>query len=153
MFTHAPPDYACPFCAVQSQPDSGGWLRNRMGWVFEEGSVFCIVPTHYWGVTKGNCLIMPKAHIENIYVMDEEIGVDLVRATKRLAFAMKEALSCDGVSTRQHNEPAGNQDVWHYHQHVFPRFEGDNLYGSPKLRYENSEREQLANLLKAALRG
>jgi histidine triad (HIT) family protein len=30
--------------------------------------------------------------------------------------------------TRQHNEPAGNQDVWHYHMHVFPRYAGDDLY-------------------------
>lgn len=122
-----------------------------MGWVFEEGSVFCIVPTRYWGVTKGNCLIMPKSHIENIYEMDESIGVDLLRATRRLALAMKSALACDGVSTRQHNEPAGNQDVWHFHQHVFPRYEGDNLYGSEKLRYEDAERAHYAGLLREAL--
>lgn len=35
---------------------------------------------------------------------------------------------CDGVSTRQHNEPGGNQDVWHFHQHVFPRWLGARLY-------------------------
>jgi histidine triad (HIT) family protein len=37
------------------------------------------------------------------------------------------------VSTRQHNEPAGNQDVWHLHVHVFPRYPGDQLYKSPPL--------------------
>jgi hypothetical protein len=31
---------------------------------------------------------------------------------------------------RQHNEPAGNQEVWHYHLHVFPRYARDDLYGS-----------------------
>ncbi len=153
MFTHEPPEYECPFCAVQSQPDSGGWMRNRMGWVFEEGAVFCIVPTHYWGVTRGNCLIMPKVHVENIYGIDEEIGIDLLRATKRLALAMKEVLHCDGVSTRQHNEPAGNQDVWHFHQHVFPRFAGDDLYRSQKVRYGNDERARFASLLRQTLTG
>jgi len=39
--------------------------------------------------------------------------------------------ACDGVSTRQHNEPDGGQDVWHYHLHVFPRYTGDDLYRSP----------------------
>ena len=53
MFTHAPPDYDCPFCAIKSQADSAVWRRNEMGWVFEQGSVFCIVPTHYWSITKG----------------------------------------------------------------------------------------------------
>ena len=151
MISHAPPDYECPFCEVQSQPDSDAWRRNRMGWVFEDGSVFCIVPTSYWGVTKGNCLIMPKVHHENIYQIDEGIGVDLLRATKRLALAMKGVLSCDGVSTRQHNEPAGNQDVWHFHQHVFPRYEGDDLYRSEKLRYDDDERARYANMLREAL--
>ena len=152
MFTHEPPDYECPFCAVQSRPGSRGWERNRIGWVFEEGSVFCIVPTHYWGVTKGNCLVMPKSHVENLYQIDEAIGIDLLRATKRLAWALKEALSCDGVSTRQHNEPAGNQDVWHFHQHVFPRYEGDDLYRCERLRYDDAERARYADLLREALR-
>jgi diadenosine tetraphosphate (Ap4A) HIT family hydrolase len=41
---------------------------------------------------------------------------------------MKDAYRCDGVSTRQHNEPAGDQDVWHLHVHVLPRHQGDQLY-------------------------
>jgi histidine triad (HIT) family protein len=32
------------------------------------------------------------------------------------------------VIPRQHNEPAGNQDVWHLHVHVFPRDADDRLY-------------------------
>jgi len=47
---------------------------------------------------------------------------------KEVALAFKKVYKCDGVSTRQHNEPAGGQDVWHYHLHVFPRYENDNLY-------------------------
>ena len=151
MFTHAPPDYDCPFCEVQSEPDSSSWRRNRMGWVFEKGSVFCIIPTSYWGVTKGNCLIIPKAHYENLYEIDEQIGIDLLRCTKRVGLAMKEAYSCDGVSTRQHNEPAGNQDVWHYHLHVFPRYASDGLYSAEKLRYDDTDREHYADLLRSAL--
>jgi len=40
---------------------------------------------------------------------------------------MKNTYGCNGISTRQHNEPAGNQ-LWHYHLHVYPRYENDNLY-------------------------
>lgn len=45
-----------------------------------------------------------------------------------MAIAFKRVYGCDGVSTRQHNEPAGNQEVWHYHLHVFPRYVDDDLY-------------------------
>jgi histidine triad (HIT) family protein len=41
---------------------------------------------------------------------------------------MRIAYACDGISLRQHNEPAGDQDVWHLHVHVFPRHQGDHLY-------------------------
>ena len=41
---------------------------------------------------------------------------------------LKTAYRCEGTSTRQHNEPAGYQDVWHLHAHVFPRYPGDRLY-------------------------
>jgi histidine triad (HIT) family protein len=41
---------------------------------------------------------------------------------------MKRAWGPEGISTRQHNEPAGNQHVWHYHLHVFPRWNDDMLY-------------------------
>jgi diadenosine tetraphosphate (Ap4A) HIT family hydrolase len=47
---------------------------------------------------------------------------DLVRR-----IAMRHTYGCDGISTRQHNEPAGYQDVWHFHLHVFPRYHGDVL--------------------------
>lgn len=41
---------------------------------------------------------------------------------------MRQTYDCEGISTRQHNEPAGNQDVWHLHVHVFPRYVEDRLY-------------------------
>ena len=110
-----------------------------------------MVPTHHWGVTKGNCLIIPKAHYENLYDLDEAVAADLLRASKLTALALKRALACDGVSTRQHNEPAGNQDVWHYHLHVFPRYEGDGLYGIKREPYDGDERAALASRLKEAV--
>ena len=66
---------------------------------------------------------------------------------KRIANALKKVYKCDGVSSRQHNEPAGNQDVWHYHLHVFPRYVDDNLYGSPKLSTKAEERVYYAKRL------
>lgn len=58
------------------------------------------------------------------------------RATSaQVAIAMRTAYGADGVSTRQHNEPAGTQHVWHHHVHVFPRYEGDDFYrATPRYR-------------------
>lgn len=140
--SHEPASYDCPFCRPPHLDD---------GWVFEQGSVFCLVPTHYWGVNRGNCLIIPRQHFENIYTIDPQVGADLLRVSQRVALAMKQAFDCDGVSTRQHNEPAGNQDVWHFHQHIFPRYHGDGLYAAAKLRYEPGEQAHYAARLRVAL--
>lgn len=86
------------------------------------------VASHWWPSNPGHVLVIPNVHIENIYEFPPELGADLMATTRRVALAMKAAFGCEGISTRQHNEPAGNQDVWHFHQHVFPRWAGDRLY-------------------------
>jgi len=66
---------------------------------------------------------------------------------------MRVSYSCDGISTRQHNEPFGNQDVWHYHVHVFPRYENDNLYACrPQVEFASiEERISYTDKLRTAL--
>jgi diadenosine tetraphosphate (Ap4A) HIT family hydrolase len=70
--------------------------------------------------------------------------------THALAFSRRGA---DGTSTRQHNEPAGNQDVWHYHEHVFPRYDGDELYRRQRARVDTVRRADQAARVRAALDG
>lgn len=88
------------------------------------------VASHWWPGNPGHVLVIPNRHVENIYEFPDDLGEPLMVMTRRVAVALKTAYGCDGVSTRQHNEPAGNQDMWHFHQHVFPRWEGDDLYAS-----------------------
>jgi histidine triad (HIT) family protein len=64
---------------------------------------------------------------------------------------MKAAFECDGISTRQHNEPGGMQEVWHFHLHVFPRWEGDDLYGSTSRLTTPEERVPYASALRRAI--
>ena len=46
------------------------------------------------------------------------------------------------VVPSQHNESAGDQDVWHYHVHVTPRFNLDNFYCTSKIDFPETERLQ-----------
>ena len=59
---------------------------------------------------------------------------------------------CEGTSFRQHNEPGGDQEVWHYHLHVFPRYAGDDLYGSEARLTAPEERAPYAERLRQALK-
>lgn len=81
-----------------------------------------------WPLTPGHVLVVPHTHYENLYDLPDEIGAQIFSLSRQIAVAMKEVYGCAGISTRQHNEPSGNQDVWHYHVHVFPRYDRNDLY-------------------------
>ncbi len=70
-------------------------------------------------------LVVPKAHIPDIYALDEDTGAAIMAETIAVARAVKAGLRCDGVYLTQANEPAAGQDVFHFHLHVYPRWHGD----------------------------
>ena len=84
----------------------------------------------WWVNNPGGVIVVPNEHVENLYDVDRDLAGDIHEAARQIALAMRTALRCEGTSTRQHNEPGGMQEVWHYHLHVFPRWVGDELYGS-----------------------
>lgn len=95
----------------------------------------------------GHVIIVPHLHYENIYDLPLGAATEVHAMAKSVALAMKNAYGCEGISTRQHNEPAGNQDVWHYHLHVFPRYMDDGLYGSERSLMGTAERAVYARRL------
>jgi histidine triad (HIT) family protein len=146
---NAPVGYECPFCRVAETlprpiPESAV--------ILVEPRVFAFIPLHHYGGIRGNCLVVPRLHYENVLDIPDPLGTYFFRVTRLLAVAMQNAFGCEGISTRQHNGPAGNQDVWHYHLHVFPRFRGDGLWGGDKVPYSIEERLDAADRLRTALR-
>lgn len=127
MYSHEPDDYTCPLCQIsRGEPTQKGPSEQDI--IFQTSVLTVFIAGKWWKSNPGHVIVIPNEHIENLYDMPEGVGHAIFDASKQVALALKEVYKCDGVSTRQHNEPAGNQDVWHYHQHVFPRYTGDNLY-------------------------
>jgi histidine triad (HIT) family protein len=89
---------------------------------------FARISPKWWPANPGGVLVIPRAHHENLYSVPSAVGHAVWDLTREVAVAMRAAYPCQGVSTRQHNEPAGGQDVWHLHVHVFPRSADDRLY-------------------------
>ena len=86
---------------------------------------------------------MPNAHYENIYAIPDDILAAVQVVGKRVALALRATYGCDGTSFRQHNELGANQDVWHYHLHVFPRYHGDQLSTRTDERRDTTAAERL----------
>jgi histidine triad (HIT) family protein len=151
MHRHEPDGYVCPFCRLVAGEETE---RNRLDdVVLDTESVLGFISPKWWPNNPGHVIVIPKAHVENLYDMPAEALGAVYSAARDVAIALRAAYGCDGTSTRQHNEPAGNQDVWHFHVHVFPRWPGDDLYLSHgKSRWpEPSERAPYAEKLRAVL--
>ena len=74
--------------------------------------------------SKGHALILPKAHAANIYEISDDMAAKAMILAKKMT---TEALKCDGFNIVQNNgEPAG-QTVFHFHMHLIPRYEGDQV--------------------------
>ncbi|HEX4904492.1 MAG TPA: NUDIX domain-containing protein [Acidimicrobiales bacterium] len=142
--SHEPKGYECPFCRIAS-----GHLPERV--VYRNDAVMTLVNIKWWPNNPGGCLVVPIEHHENVFELPARLGTPIQAAVREVAVAMKSALGCDGISTRQHNEPAGNQDVWHHHTHVFPRWHGDDLYRSRGATVPMEEVNQMAALLRSHL--
>ena len=77
--------------------------------------------------SKGHALILPKAHAANIYEISDDMAAKAMILAKKMATKMTEALKCDGFNiVRNNGEPAG-QTVFHFHMHLIPRYEGDQV--------------------------
>ena len=76
-------------------------------------------------ISNGHTLIIPKKHFENLYDIDIETLKQIEEACKTVAKILKEKLGCDGITRIQNNEYG--QDVKHYHMHLIPRYNDDNL--------------------------
>jgi histidine triad (HIT) family protein len=138
MHNHEPVDYNCPFCRFLAGLEDE--LNAKSDIIYDTEDVMAVVAPRWWANNPGSVLIFPKKHAENLYNIPENLLVDVSLAAKTIAIAIRETYGCDGVSTRQHNEPAGGQDVWHFHMHIFPRYTNDRLYeGNAKNRFTSPE--------------
>ncbi len=148
MYKHAPENYQCPFCRVSKGIEDEFVITKQSDIIFQNETVTAFISSHWWPNNHGHVIIISNEHFENLYDLPDHISVEIHRIEKIVALGFKEVFKCDGISSRQHNEPAGNQDVWHYHLHVFPRYKEDNLYQLDRKQTTETERAPYAKKLK-----
>jgi histidine triad (HIT) family protein len=146
MYNHEPENYLCPFCIYVQD-------KNFKHKVYQDDYLTAFISSAMWPHNPGIVIIVPNKHIENIYDMPDTLLAEIHILAKKIALAMKTGYRCHGVSTRQHNEPAGNQEVMHFHFQVIPRYNDDNLYINHKKKSDipPAERARLAAIIKANL--
>ncbi len=98
-------------------------------------------------------LVIPRAHTENVYDLSDEQAAFIFQATVKIARAVREASGCEGLNLLQSNGRAGQQDVFHFHLHIVPRFYGDDI----RLSWEHTKPDrnrlnQMAEQIRAELK-
>jgi len=75
----------------------------------------------------GHVLILPKVHFKDLYEMPEALLQKVMVLAKKIGTNIKQSLQCDGLNVLQNNEVVAGQTVFHFHVHLIPRYEKDDI--------------------------
>ena len=140
---HAPKDYVCPICvALRGEENDDTWIMQR-DIVYKDDLVTAFIGSKFIKGNEGHPIVVPNEHFENIYDLPEKYGRRVFDVSKVVASAVKAVRECDGIGIVQNNEPAGGQHAFHYHLHVFPRFDGDTFHDEVLNAYKSLPEDRI----------
>jgi len=107
----------CVFCEIVSGRAEASIVHEDAQLV----AVMDLVP-----VNPGHVLVIPRSHVPLLSDLDEQLGAHVFTTAARVQRAIRDSgIRCDGINLFVADGEAAFQDVFHFHFHVFPRFEGD----------------------------
>ncbi len=68
----------------------------------------------------GHTLIIPKKHYLNLYDIDNDTLIHIMKTARKIGRMLEEKLSADGLTLVQNNGEI--QEVKHYHLHLRPQY-------------------------------
>ncbi|GHU63193.1 histidine triad protein [Clostridia bacterium] len=77
--------------------------------------------------SKGHMLILPKRHAQNLLDLGEKEEKQLLSLAKKAGKQAMLSLGANGFHVLQNNGEAAGQTVLHFHLHIIPRYDGDDL--------------------------
>ena len=108
----------CIFCQIIR-----GEIPSFNVWEDEDTFAFMdINPVH-----DGHVLIIPKEHAGDVFTVSAAASGAVMRTAQRVARSVRAVVQPDGLNLVQCNGAAAAQSVLHFHVHVLPRKENDNL--------------------------
>lgn len=111
----------CVFCGIIS--------GSQRSWTVYEGEN-ALAFLDRSPATTGHTLVVPRGHAEDLWTISARDAAHVMTAVHAVAGLLRERLRPDGMTLFQATRPAGWQDVFHFHVHVVPRYDGDQLVRS-----------------------
>jgi histidine triad (HIT) family protein len=77
--------------------------------------------------SRGHTLVIPKAHAAGLEEISPEALSATVLCAQQVAGLLRERLGPHGINMIQNDGAAAGQEIFHYHLHLLPRWEGDGV--------------------------
>jgi len=134
------PNSDCIFCNIISHKTSAEIL-------YEDNLVLAVLdinPIHY-----GHALIFPKCHCKDFLEVPEESFHSLLQAAQKISKALVQSLKLAGYNLFSNNGTSAGQSVFHFHFHVTPRYNDDNIRFVLKLKqYNDGDMKRYGDLIR-----
>jgi len=93
--------------------------------VYEDEQTFAFMDIN--PANPGHVLVIPKFHAPNIFEIPPEWMTACMITAQKVALAVEKTIAPDGINILQANGEGAAQSVLHFHIHVMPRTNGDDL--------------------------
>lgn len=95
---------------------------------------------------KGHTLCIPKQEINKIFDMNEDLYLELMQFSRKIAIALEKAIDCKRVGMA-----VIGLEVPHVHVHLIPLNEMDEMRFQNKVKLEKEEFEEIVKKIQKSL--
>ena len=97
---------------------------------------------------EGHMVAIPKKHVKNIVDCDVSTLNSLMKTVKKISTHCIEKCNYDGINLLNANGESAGQSVPHFHMHIIPRTEKDNIDAWPQFQGADSEISEIFEKIK-----
>lgn len=97
----------------------------------------------------GHTLVVPKKPVQNIFDADDETLAAVMRAVRKIAPAVRDAVGAHGVHVNSNHGEAAGQIVFHLHFHIIPRHDRSEFAFWPQNDYPKGDAAAIAEKIRS----
>lgn len=104
--------------------------------------------------TPGHSLVVTKKEYRNIFELPEEVASHIFKVVVKVAKAINFSLKPKGLNILNNNEETAGQTVFHYHIHLIPRYDDNDVSFGMNNNFgkdSDEELEKRVNRIRSAL--
>jgi histidine triad (HIT) family protein len=133
------PSIDCTFCRIIEGKEEALILH-------EDARIISFLPLR--PQVTGHTLVVPKAHYADIFAIPDDLLSAVIASCKTHALRWREQVGATGINLLHASGADGEQSVFHFHFHAFPRFAGDGLETWPELPGSRHSREAMHSMFR-----